>query len=99
MPARVAASSAIIVNSVQRLRHIEIVFVRAATRMCGRYNRRMQQEEVAKLMLDVERSLQLRQVLLDKLARKDKVDLVEEWNSIEQLDLEIARKIRKRPIE
>ena len=27
------------------------------------------------------------------------VDLVEEWNEIEQLDLEIARKIRKRRLE
>jgi hypothetical protein len=38
-------------------------------------------------------------LLLDRLARNDEVDLVEEWNSIEQLDAEIARKIRKHPIE
>ena len=59
----------------------------------------MEQEDVSKLMLDIERSIQVRKLLLDKLSRQDKVDLVEEWNSIEQLDLEIARKIRKRPIE
>jgi hypothetical protein len=59
----------------------------------------MEQADVSKLMLDIERSLQMRQMLLDRLARKDEVDLVEEWNSIEQLDAEIARKIRKRPIE
>jgi hypothetical protein len=59
----------------------------------------MEQADVSKLMLDIERSLQMRQLLLDRLARKDEVDLVEEWNSIEQLDAEIARKIRKRPIE
>ena len=59
----------------------------------------MEQADVSKLMLDIERSLQMRKLLLDRLARKDEVDLVEEWNSIEQLDVEIARKIRKRPIE
>jgi hypothetical protein len=59
----------------------------------------MEQADVAKLMLDIGRSVQMRQLLLDRLARKDEVDLVEEWNSIEQLDVEIARKIRKRPIE
>ena len=59
----------------------------------------MEPADVSKLMLDIERSLQMRQLLLDRLARKDEVDLVEEWNSIEQLDAEIARKIRKRPIE
>lgn len=66
---------------------------------CRRYNRPMEQADVSKLMLDIERSLQMRKWLLDRLARKDEVDLVEEWNSIEQLDVEIARKIRKRPIE
>jgi hypothetical protein len=59
----------------------------------------MEQADVSKLMLDIERSLQMRKLLLDRLARKDEVDLVEEWNSIEQLDAEIARKIRKHPIE
>ena len=59
----------------------------------------MEQADVSKLMLDIERSLQMRKLLLDRLARNDEVDLVEEWNSIEQLDVEIARKIRKRPIE
>jgi hypothetical protein len=59
----------------------------------------MEQDDVSRLMLDIERSLQLRKLLLDRLSRNDEVDLVEEWNAIEQLDLEIARKIRKRPIE
>ena len=56
----------------------------------------MQQNEVVQLMQDIERSLQLRKMLYDRLSRQDEVDLVEEWNAIEQLDLEIARKIRKR---
>ena len=56
----------------------------------------MQQNEVAELMLDIERSLQMRKMLYDRLARQEELDLVQEWNAIEQLDLEIARKIRKR---
>ena len=59
----------------------------------------MKPDEVAKLMLDIERSVQMRTTLRQKLATNQEVDLVEEWNEIEQLDLEIARKIRKRPIE
>ena len=63
----------------------------------GRYG--MKPDEVAKLVLDIERSVQMRTMLREKLATNQEVDLVEEWNEIEQLDLEIARKIRKRPIE
>jgi hypothetical protein len=59
----------------------------------------MKPDEVAKLVLDIERSVQMRTILRQKLATNQEVDLVEEWNEIEQLDLEIARKIRKRPIE
>ena len=59
----------------------------------------MRPDEVAKLILDIERSVQIRTMFLQKLATNQEVDLVEEWNEIEQLDLEIARKIRKRPIE
>lgn len=59
----------------------------------------MKQDEVAKLMLDIERSVQMRSMLRQKLATNQEVDLVEEWKEIEQLDLEIVRKIRKRPIE
>ena len=59
----------------------------------------MKPDEVAKLILDIERSVQMRTMLRQKLATNQEVDLVEEWNEIEQLDLEIARKIRKRPIE
>ena len=59
----------------------------------------MKQDEVAKLILDIKRSVQMRTMLRQKLATNQEVDLVEEWKEIEQLDLEIARKIRKRPIE
>lgn len=59
----------------------------------------MKPDEVARLVLDIERSVQMRTMLRQKLATNQEVDLVEEWNEIEQLDLEIARKIRKRPIE
>jgi hypothetical protein len=59
----------------------------------------MEQDEVARLMLEIERSMQMRQMLHERLARNEEVDLVDEWNAIEQLDLEIARRIRKRPIE
>jgi len=59
----------------------------------------MKPDEIAKLVLDLERSVQMRTMLRQKLATNQEVDLVEEWNEIEQLDLEIARKIRKRPIE
>jgi hypothetical protein len=41
----------------------------------------------------------MRMMLSRKLTSNKEVDLVEEWHEIEQLDLEIARKIRKRPIE
>ena len=59
----------------------------------------MKQHEVAQLMQDIERSVQMRHTLHDKLARQDGVDLVEEWQAIEQVDIEIAKKIRKRPME
>jgi hypothetical protein len=59
----------------------------------------MKQDEVAQLMLDIERSMQMRKMLHEKLARQEDVDLVQEWNAIEQLDLEIARKIRKHRLE
>src|SRR5687768_13700730 len=52
----------------------------------------MEQNEVSQLMLDIERSMQMRKMLHDKLACQEDVDLVEEWNAIEQLDLEISRK-------
>ena len=59
----------------------------------------MRTDGVAKLILDVERSVRMRTMLREKLATNQEVDLIEEWNEIEQLGLEIARKIRKRPIE
>lgn len=59
----------------------------------------MKPDEVAELMRDIERSRQMRATLHEKLSRQEDVDLVEEWNQIEQLDLEIAGKIRKRRLE
>ena len=59
----------------------------------------MKPDEVAELMRDIERSSQMRTTLLEKLSRQEDVDLVEEWNQIEQLDLEIAGKIRKRRLD
>jgi hypothetical protein len=59
----------------------------------------MKQDEVADLMRDIDRSVQMRRSLNERLGRNEEVDLVEEWHEIEQIDLEIANKIRKRPIE
>ena len=59
----------------------------------------MKPDELAALILDIDRSVQMRMMLSRKLTSNEEVDLVEEWHGIEQLDLEIARKIRKRPIE
>lgn len=59
----------------------------------------MKPDEVAELMRDIERSRQMRATLYEKLSRQEEVDLVEEWNQIEQLDLKIAGSIRKRPLE
>ena len=59
----------------------------------------MDQHDVDLLMLDIERSVQMRNALRERLRRREEVDLVETWNEIEQIDLEIANKIRKRPIE
>ena len=58
----------------------------------------MKPEDIEALILDIDRSVQMRQTLHQKLASNQEVDLVEEWDAIEQLDLEIARKIRKGPI-
>ena len=59
----------------------------------------MKPDELAALILDIDRSVQMRMMLSRQLTSNEEVDLVEEWHEIEQLDLEIARKIRKRPIE
>ena len=59
----------------------------------------MDQHDVDLLLLDIERSVQMRNGLRDRLTRREEVDLVESWNEIEQIDLEIANKIRKRRIE
>ena len=39
----------------------------------------MKPDEIAKLMLDLERSVQMRTMLRQKLASNQEVDLVEEW--------------------
>jgi hypothetical protein len=54
----------------------------------------MKPDELAALILDIDRSVQLRTMLHRKLTSKQEVDLVEEWHQIEQLDQEIARKIQ-----
>jgi hypothetical protein len=54
---------------------------------------------MAALILDIDRSVQMRMMLSRTLTSNEEVDLVEEWHEIEQLDLEIARKTRNRPIE
>jgi len=59
----------------------------------------MKPDELAALILDIDRSVQMRMMLSRKLTSKQEVDLVEEWHQIEQLDQETARKIRKGPIE
>ena len=59
----------------------------------------MKPDEISALILDIERSVQMRKMLNEKLSGTQEVDLIEEWQEIEQLDLEIARKIRKRQIE
>ena len=59
----------------------------------------MDQHDVDLLLLDIERSVQMRNGLRDRLTRREEVDPVEAWNEIEQIDLEIANKIRKRRIE
>jgi hypothetical protein len=80
---------------------------RAANSSCWSFDLRlvsirdcaMKPDELAALILDIDRSVQMRMMLSRKLTSNEEVDLVEEWHEIEQLDLEIARKIRKRPIE
>ena len=82
---------------------------RAANRSCWSFDLRlvelafvilaMKPDELAALILDIDRSVQMRMMLSRKLTSNEEVDLVEEWHEIEQLDLKIARKIRKRPIE
>jgi hypothetical protein len=57
----------------------------------------MDRDEVAQLALAIEKSIEMRQALQDKLTSDEPVDLVEEWEAIERLDVEIRRSIRKRP--
>jgi hypothetical protein len=59
----------------------------------------MEPHEITSLMLDIERSIQMRQQLNERLSRNEAVDLVAAWKEMEQLDMEIAGTIRKRPIE
>jgi hypothetical protein len=55
--------------------------------------------ERERLMQDLDRSVEMRQRIKQRLANNEDIDLVEAWNELEQLDMEIARKIRKRPLE
>ena len=59
----------------------------------------MDQDELAQLSLQIERSIEMRQSLRARLATGEAVDLVAVWEEIEKLDHEIARTLRKRPIE
>ena len=58
----------------------------------------MERNDVIQVMQDLERSIQMRQALFDRLARNEEVDLAQEWELIEQLEMELSRKIRKRPV-
>jgi hypothetical protein len=62
------------------------------------YTPAMERNDVIQVMQDLERSIQMRQALLDRLARNEEVDLAQEWDTIEQLEMELSRKIRKRPV-
>ncbi len=67
-------------------------------RGASEYSPRMERNDVVQVMQDLERSIQLRQALLGRLARNEEVDLAQEWETIEQLEMELSRKIRKRPL-
>ena len=49
-------------------------------------------------MQDLERSIQMRQALIERLSRNEELDLAHEWETIEQLEMELSKKIRKRPL-
>jgi hypothetical protein len=55
-------------------------------------------EERERLMQDIDRSVEMRQRIKKKLADNEDIDLVEAWSELEQLDMEIVRSIRKRPL-
>lgn len=56
----------------------------------------MDERDVNDLMIDLERSIQLRQEIQDKLRRGEFVDLVSAWENVERIDHQVTRKIRKR---
>jgi hypothetical protein len=56
----------------------------------------MDRTEIADLMADLVRSIQLRQQLRDKLEDDELVDLVSHWDEIQRVDHQVERKIRKR---
>ncbi len=58
----------------------------------------MTAEERERLMQDIDRSVEMRQRIKKKLADNEDIDLVEAWSELEQLDMEIVRSIRKRPL-
>ena len=59
----------------------------------------MDRDEVAQLAIAIQRSVEMRQALHQKLSGGEAVGLVEEWEAIERFDREIVRQIRKRPPE
>jgi hypothetical protein len=59
----------------------------------------MERDEVAQLVQDIERSIEMRRALQEKLSNGGRIDLVQEWEAIERLDHGITRQIRKRPPE
>ena len=56
----------------------------------------MYREEAEQLRQDIDRSVQMRAAISKKLAQNDEFNLLEAWNELEQLDQDIARRIRKR---
>jgi hypothetical protein len=56
----------------------------------------MDERDVNDLMIDLERSIQLRQEIQEKLRRGEFVDLVNAWENVERIDHQVTRKIRKR---
>ena len=56
----------------------------------------MDERDVNDLMIDLERSIQLRQEIQEQLRRGEFVDLVSAWENVERIDHQVTRKIRKR---
>lgn len=59
----------------------------------------MDRDALAQLAVALQRSIEMREALQQKISGKGFVDLLKEWEDIERLDHEITRQIRKRPPE